>query len=84
MAKRKVSDFRIVGEIQCPDFYGGRIYPKSAAEFRELKEGMAETVIKHGCTITFSAEPKTARKEQGSLFPTAPPKGGQRSLFGRR
>lgn len=77
----RTSDLRIVGEIQCPDFHGGYIYPERKSDFCELREQAREIALKHGCTITFRAEPKSKARAQGSLFEkkVSP----QRQLFGR-
>ena len=80
---RKRSDYRVVAEIQCPDFHGGTFAVNRAKDYCALENAAKESVLGLGCTITLRSVHKSKAPEQGSIFSrkkTTP----QQSLFGSR
>jgi hypothetical protein len=80
---RKLSDYRVVAEIQCPGFSGGTFTVNRKRDYCALEAAAKESVLGLGCTITLKSVHKSKVPEQGSMFSrkkTTP----QQSLFGPR
>jgi hypothetical protein len=78
---RKLSDYRVVAEIQCPGFSGGSFTVNRKRDYCALEAAAKESVLGLGCTITLKSVHKSKVPEQGSMFSrkkTTP----QQSLFG--